>query len=56
MFRISGQQIGNNLTKGPGKKAFIHMLDGKVYIFLAGGDSTLQISGGETHLDQFCGI
>jgi hypothetical protein len=48
---IPGKHIGYYLAKSSWKKALIHVPDSLVYIFLAGGDSTLKVSGGVTHLD-----
>jgi len=56
MIGIPGKHIGDYLAKGSREQTLIHMSDGLVYIFLAGGDSTLQVSGRQTHLGQFCGI
>jgi hypothetical protein len=56
MIRISGKHIWNYLAKGSGEKPLIHMPDRLMHILLAGGNSSLKVSGRVTHLDQFCGI
>jgi hypothetical protein len=51
VIRIPGKHIGNNLAKSSREETSIHIPDGLVYIFLAGRDSTLKVSGRMTHLD-----
>jgi hypothetical protein len=51
MVRIPCEHVRNDFAKSSRKQTFIHMPDGLVYFFLAGGDSTLEVSGRVTHLD-----
>jgi hypothetical protein len=50
MIGVSGKHIGNNLAESSREEAFIHISDGLMYIFLAGGDSALKVPGRVTHL------